>query len=46
MAEKNRNEMNAVVNVLGDVLMELQGMRKTFDTGFTQVLDKLTSMDN
>ena len=52
MADENRNELNAIVNLLGDVLIELQGIRtdqqtmaRTFDRTMTQVVDKLNSID-
>lgn len=56
MAE-DRNEFNAIVSVLGDVLVELQAQRRenaqnfdrvinTFNTGFTKITDKLTSIES
>jgi septation ring formation regulator EzrA len=38
---ENRNELNAIVSVLGDVLVEIKEMRGAFDRAFTLVLDKL-----
>jgi hypothetical protein len=31
MENQNRNELNAIVNVLGDVLVEIKEMRGAFD---------------
>ena len=56
MAE-DRNEFNAIVSVLGDVLVEVQALRKennenfdrmikTFNTGFTAITDKLTGIES
>ncbi len=38
---ENRNELNAIVSVLGDVLVEIKEMRGAFDRSFSLVLDKL-----
>jgi septation ring formation regulator EzrA len=38
---ENRNELNAIVSVLGDVLVEIKEMRGAFDRSFTLILDKL-----
>jgi polyhydroxyalkanoate synthesis regulator phasin len=57
MAEdKNRNELNAFANILGDILVELQIQRQenavntrsiisAFDRSMTLVVDKLTAID-
>jgi septation ring formation regulator EzrA len=41
LGDENRNELNAIVSVLGDVLVEIKEMRGAFDRTFTLVLDKL-----
>jgi septation ring formation regulator EzrA len=43
---ENRNELNAIVSVLGDVLVEIKEMRGAFDRSFALVLDKLGKLDN
>ena len=42
---ENRNELNAIVSVLGDVLVEIKEMRGAFDRSFSLVLDKLGKLD-
>ena len=46
LGNENRNELNAIVGVLGDVLVEIKEMRGTFDRAFTLVLDKLGKLDS
>ncbi len=43
--DENRNELNAIVSVLGDVLVEIKEMRGAFDRSFSLVLDKLGKLD-
>ncbi len=43
---ENRNELNAIVSVLGDVVVEIKEMRGAFDRSFTLVLNKLDKLDN
>ncbi len=43
---ENRNELNAIVSVLGDVLVEIKEMRGAFDRSFSLVLDKLGKLDS
>jgi hypothetical protein len=43
---ENRNELNAIVGVLGDVLVEIKEMRGAFDRSFSLVLDKLGKLDS
>lgn len=46
LGDENRNERNAIVSVLGDVLVEIKEMRGAFDRSFSLVLDKLGKLDN
>jgi hypothetical protein len=42
---EKHNELNAIVSVLGDVLVEIKEMRGAFDRAFTLVFDKLGKLD-
>lgn len=41
MNQSDRNELNSIVNLLGDVLVELQTQRNVFNRSFTLMLDKM-----
>jgi hypothetical protein len=43
--DENRTDLNAIVSVLGDVLVEIKVMRGAFARSFTLVLDKLGKLD-
>jgi uncharacterized protein YacL (UPF0231 family) len=49
MMEDNRNEFNAIVSVLGDILVQMQTQHqelvRVFDKNMTMVTDKLTSIE-
>ncbi len=49
MTEDNRNEFNAIVSVLGDILIQMQSQHqeliRVFDKNMTMVIDKLTSIE-
>jgi len=49
MTEDNRNEFNAIVSVLGDILIQMQTQHqeliRVFDKNMTMVIDKLTSIE-
>jgi uncharacterized protein YacL (UPF0231 family) len=49
MMEDNRNEFNAIVSVLGDILVQMQTQHqelvRVFDKNMTMVIDKLTSIE-
>ncbi len=49
MTEDNRNESNAIVSVLGNILIQMQTQHqeliRVFDKNMTMVIDKLTSIE-